>query len=61
MEALARAHPTAPATHLKGWKDPFQMLVLAVLSAQCTDDAVNAAAPALFARYPGPAEMAELV
>jgi len=34
--------------------NPFQLLVMAVLSAQCTDKKVNALAPLLFARYPDP-------
>jgi endonuclease III len=35
----------------------FQLLVATVLSAQCTDAAVNRATPALFARFPTPAAM----
>ncbi len=34
------------------YADPFQLLVATVLSAQCTDAAVNRATPALFARFP---------
>jgi endonuclease-3 len=37
----------------------FQLLVATVLSAQCTDAAVNRATPALFARFPTPAALAE--
>lgn len=37
---------------------PFQLLVATVLSAQTTDVRVNAVTPELFARYPGPAELA---
>ena len=37
---------------------PFQLLVATILSAQTTDERVNQVAPALFARYPTPAEMA---
>ena len=33
-------------------KDPFQLLVATILSAQCTDERVNMTTPALFARYP---------
>ena len=32
--------------------NPFQLLVMAVLSAQCTDKKVNAIAPMIFAKYP---------
>jgi endonuclease III len=34
---------------------PWELLVATVLSAQCTDQRVNAITPALFARFPGPA------
>jgi endonuclease-3 len=37
---------------------PFQLLVATVLSAQTTDENVNKATPALFARYPDPADLA---
>jgi endonuclease-3 len=36
----------------------WQLLVATVLSAQCTDVRVNAVTPRLFARWPGPAELA---
>jgi endonuclease-3 len=38
--------------------NPFQLLVMAVLSAQCADSKVNAAAPAIFAKYPDAKTMA---
>jgi endonuclease-3 len=38
--------------------DPFQLLVVTVLSAQTTDRRVNIARPAIFAAYPDPASMA---
>lgn len=37
---------------------PFQLTVAVVLSAQCTDAAVNKVTPELFSRYPTPAAMA---
>ena len=37
---------------------PYQLLVATVLSAQTTDVAVNGATPALFSRYPTPADLA---
>ena len=37
---------------------PWELLIATVLSAQTTDKRVNAVSPALFARYPGPAELA---
>ena len=38
---------------------PFQLTVAVVLSAQCTDAAVNKVTPALFAAYPDAAAMAQ--
>jgi endonuclease-3 len=34
------------------YKDPFQLLVAVILSAQCTDKRVNMITPALFERFP---------
>ncbi len=38
--------------------DAYQLLVATILSAQCTDARVNMVTPKLFARYPGPAQLA---
>lgn len=40
-------------------RDPFQLVVATILSAQCTDGRVNLTTPALFARYPDAASLAE--
>lgn len=37
----------------------FQLLIATILSAQCTDRRVNQVTPALFARYPTPADLAD--
>jgi endonuclease-3 len=37
---------------------PFQLLAATILSAQTTDEAVNSVTPALFARFPTPADLA---
>jgi endonuclease-3 len=37
---------------------PFQLLAATILSAQTTDEMVNSVTPALFARYPTPADLA---
>jgi endonuclease III len=37
---------------------PFQLLAATILSAQTTDEAVNSVTPALFSRYPTPADLA---
>ncbi len=39
--------------------DPFQLVVATILSAQCTDARVNLTTPALFARFPDAASLAE--
>lgn len=44
----------SPLSH----RDCFQLLIAVILSAQCTDEQVNKATPALFAAFPGPAELA---
>jgi endonuclease III len=41
------------------YQDAYQLLIGVILSAQTTDVGVNKATPALFARYPAPADLAE--
>ncbi len=41
------------------YTNPYELLVAVILSAQTTDDNVNRATPALFARYPDPAALAD--
>lgn len=55
-EILAEAYPDA-ACELEH-ESPWQLLVATVLSAQCTDARVNGVTPELFARWPGPSELA---
>jgi endonuclease-3 len=53
---LRAAYPDAAcALH---HRNPFELLVATILSAQCTDVRVNMVTPALFARYPGPRQFA---
>jgi endonuclease III len=40
------------------FKNPFQLLIATILSAQCTDKRVNMVTPALFKRYRSPAALA---
>ena len=56
-EVLEQLYPQA-ATELD-YGTPWQLLVATILSAQCTDVRVNQVTPALFARWPGPHEMAD--
>ena len=51
-------HLPVAETELK-YKDPYQLLVAVILSAQCTDKRVNMTTPALFQRYPTAKDMAE--
>ena len=53
---LAETYPDARCE--LDFADPFQLLVVTVLSAQTTDRRVNAASPALFAAYPDAKAMA---
>jgi len=56
VDGLARAYPVAVCE--LDYRSEWQLLVATVLSAQCTDQRVNQVTPALFARWPGPAELA---
>lgn len=40
------------------YSSPWELTVATILSAQCTDQRVNAETPALFARFPSPADFA---
>ncbi len=52
---LKAAYPGA-RTELE-YRNPFELLIATVLSAQATDKSVNAATPALFAAYPNAASL----
>lgn len=54
---LDAAYPDARCALEHG--DPFQLVVATILSAQCTDIRVNLVTPALFAKFPTPAALAE--
>ena len=56
MALLASAHPRINS--LLHYQSPFQLCVAVALSAQTTDNAVNAATPELFKRWPTPARLA---
>jgi endonuclease-3 len=59
-ERLATEYP-GTATELCALRhdSPFQLLAATILSAQSTDEMVNKVTPALFARYPTAAELAD--
>ena len=50
-------HFPEPETELK-YRNPFQLLISVMLSAQCTDKRVNMVTPALFKKFPDPASLA---
>lgn len=57
LDALRERHPDA---HCElNYSSPHELLIATILSAQCTDVAVNKATPALFARFPTPADYAK--
>ena len=55
--ALAAAYPDA--TCALDFRNPYELLVATILSAQCTDARVNTVTPALFARFPDAAALAQ--
>jgi endonuclease-3 len=56
LQKLAEAYPNATCA-LKH-KNPFQLLISTILSAQCTDERVNQVTKTLFVKYPGPKDFA---
>lgn len=58
LSLLAAAYPDAkPALH---FRNPYELLVAVLLSAQCTDERVNIVTKDLFAKAPNPAAMVAL-
>lgn len=53
---LKRRYPGARCALRR--RNPYELLVATILSAQCTDARVNLVTPALFAKYPGPGALA---
>lgn len=56
LQRLAEAYPGADCA--LDHRNPFELLVATILSAQCTDERVNQVTPELFARWPTPAALA---
>ncbi len=55
--ALTTLYPDA---HCElNYRNPYELLMATILSAQCTDVRVNRVTPALFERYPTPADLAK--
>jgi endonuclease-3 len=59
VKRLAEEYPgTAKELCALRHSNPYQLLVATILSAQSTDEIVNKVTPAVFARYPTPADLA---
>lgn len=58
LKALEGMYPDARCGLV--FNSPFQLLIAAILSAQSTDAMVNKITPHLFARFPGPADLASV-
>ena len=58
MDILERVYPDAPCA-LEYRADPWKLLVMARLSAQCTDARVNLVSEKLFEKFPDPKSLAE--
>lgn len=56
VRVLGRTFPGASCSLVH--RNPWQLLVATILSAQCTDERVNKVTPALFRRFPDPASTA---
>ena len=60
LEILRRLKARFPDARCElDYQNAFQLLIATILSAQCTDARVNLVTPALFARYPTPAALAD--
>ena len=58
-EAMRRLGELYPHAHIAlDYDDPWRLLVAVILSAQTTDVGVNKVTPVLFARFPGPEDLA---
>lgn len=57
IDILSREFPDARC--MLDHSSPFELLIATILAAQCTDAMVNRVTPALFEKYPGPAELAD--
>ncbi|WP_406695398.1 endonuclease III [Singulisphaera sp. Ch08] len=57
VRALVRLYPTVECALVH--RNPYELLVATILSAQCTDARVNMVTPALFARFPDPRALAK--
>ncbi len=57
LRGLEKAYPEAPCALQH--ESAYQLLTAVILSAQCTDERVNAATPELFRQFPTPEDLAK--
>jgi endonuclease-3 len=57
LDILEKTH--SDARIMLNYENPFQLIIVTILAAQCTDEKVNEVAPNLFAEYPEPADVAD--
>jgi endonuclease-3 len=57
LDILEQTHPEARCA--LDYRNPFELSVATILSAQCTDERVNQVTPVLFGRFPSPRSLAE--
>lgn len=57
LKELKKHYPDAHCA--LDFKNPFELLIATILSAQCTDIRVNMVTPALFKKYKNPKQMSE--
>jgi endonuclease-3 len=56
VRILAETYPDAKCALIH--RNAYELVAATILSAQCTDERVNMVTPALFAKYPTPADLA---
>jgi endonuclease-3 len=56
LPKLKKMYPQAKCS--LDYKNPFQLIIATILSAQCTDERVNKVTPDLFRKYPSPKTLA---
>lgn len=60
LEIIKRLYKVYPNPKIAlHFKNPYQLLIATILSAQATDVSVNLATPALFKKYPRPEDLAK--
>jgi endonuclease-3 len=57
FELLKQNYPAAKCG--LDWKNPFELLIATILSAQCTDKKVNSVTPELFQKFPNPEKLSK--